>query len=73
MPIPEAVAMTRRCFFGAAGLAVAATGAGGAQEASVDSSALPKAVLLNDGDAKTYLLVFHTGARSNLTEANHGT
>ncbi|HKI31004.1 MAG TPA: PPC domain-containing DNA-binding protein [Gemmataceae bacterium] len=53
--------MTRRCFFAAAGLAVAAPGAAGAAEPSADTDALPKAALLSDGDAKTYLLEFHTG------------
>jgi len=60
MAIPEALAMTRRCFFTATGLAVAATGAGAAPVASVDSTDLPKAVLLSDGDARSYLLVFRT-------------
>jgi len=53
--------MTRRCFFAAAGLAVAAPAAGGAGKTSVDSDNLPKAALLSDGEAKTYLLVYHTG------------
>jgi predicted DNA-binding protein with PD1-like motif len=52
--------MTRRCFFAAAGLAVAAPTALGADESSADTAHLPKAALLGDGDAKTYLLVFHT-------------
>jgi predicted DNA-binding protein with PD1-like motif len=52
--------MTRRCFFAAAGVAAAATAAGAA-EPSEDTKDLPKAALLADGDAKTYLLVFHTG------------
>ena len=53
--------MTRRCFFAAAGLAVAAPAAGVAEKASVDSDNLPKAALLSDGDARTYLLEFRTG------------
>ncbi len=54
--------MTRRCFFAAAGMAVAAAPAGaGARASSVDTDHLPKAALLSDGDAKTYLLVFRTG------------
>jgi predicted DNA-binding protein with PD1-like motif len=52
--------MTRRCFFAAAGLAVAAPAALGAEEPSADTAHLPKAALLNDGEAKTYLLVFRT-------------
>jgi predicted DNA-binding protein with PD1-like motif len=62
MTIPENLAMTRRCFFAAAGLAAAATGAVGAEgNRSADADNLPKAALLSDGDAKTYLLEFHTG------------
>ena len=54
--------MTRRCFFASAGLAVAATGVVGAKEKpSADTDNMPKAALLRDGDAKTYLLEFHTG------------
>jgi predicted DNA-binding protein with PD1-like motif len=53
--------MTRRCFFAAAGLAVAAPAAVGAGAPSADTDDLPNAALLSDGDAKTYLLVFHTG------------
>src|SRR5215831_9743751 len=52
--------MTRRCFFVTAGLGAAA-GAVGAGESAATSADLPQAELLNDGDAKTYLLVFHTG------------
>jgi predicted DNA-binding protein with PD1-like motif len=52
--------MTRRCFFAAAGLGVA-VGAAGAAEPAAASADLPKAELLSDADAKTYLLVFHTG------------
>jgi predicted DNA-binding protein with PD1-like motif len=52
--------MTRRCFFAAAGLGVAAAAAGAAEPAA-ESADLPKAALLGDGDAKTYLLVFRTG------------
>lgn len=53
--------MTRRCFFAAAGLSVAA-GAVGAGEAAADTATnLPRSALLSDGEAKTYLLVFDTG------------
>jgi len=54
------VSLTRRCFFTAAGLAVAAPIVSGAQAAS-STADLPKAALLADGDTKTYLLVFRTG------------
>ncbi len=53
--------MTRRCFFAAAGLAAATTAASGADEASAASDNLPKAALLSDGDARTFLLEFRTG------------
>jgi predicted DNA-binding protein with PD1-like motif len=54
--------MSRRCFFAAAGMAVAGAPAiGSPQESSADTDHLPKAALLSDGDAKTYLLVYHTG------------
>ena len=53
--------MTRRCFFAAAGLTVAGTAAGGVGKSSADTADLPKAALLSDEDAKTYLLVFRTG------------
>jgi hypothetical protein len=52
--------MTRRCFFAAAGLGVAASAAG-AGERTGGAADLPKATLLGDGGAKTYLLVFRTG------------
>jgi predicted DNA-binding protein with PD1-like motif len=55
------LSMTRRCFFAAAGLAVAAPATARAEKSSADTTHLPKAVLLSDGDVKTYLLVFHTG------------
>jgi predicted DNA-binding protein with PD1-like motif len=57
---PRPLLVTRRCFFAAAGLSVAAP-AGDAGEQAVDRANLPKALLLGDGDSKTYLLVFHTG------------
>ena len=60
MALSETIPMTRRCFFAAAGLSVAA-GAAGAAGPAVETNDLPKAGLLADGDAKTYLLVFHTG------------
>jgi predicted DNA-binding protein with PD1-like motif len=52
--------MTRRCFFAAAGLSAAA-GAAGAGQSAPETTDLPRAALLSDGDAKTYLLVFRTG------------
>jgi predicted DNA-binding protein with PD1-like motif len=52
--------MTRRCFFAAAGLSVAA-GVAGAAGPAADSTDLPEFTLLRDGDEKTYLLVFRTG------------
>src|SRR5690349_5296441 len=52
--------MTRRCFFAAAGLSVAA-GVAGAGGSAPETADLPRAALLSDGDARTYLLVFHTG------------
>ena len=61
MPLSGSLPMTRRCFFAAAGLAAAAPAALAARESSPDADNLPKAALLSDGDAKTYLLVFHTG------------
>ena len=60
MTLSGNLSMTRRCFFTAAGLAVAAPVAFGAKQSSADTAHLPKVALLNDGDAKTYLLVFHT-------------
>jgi len=51
---------TRRCFFTAAGLAVAAPAAS-ARERSAATDNLPKAALLSDGEMKTFLLEFHTG------------
>jgi uncharacterized protein len=53
--------MTRRCFFAAAGLAVAAPAVIGAGEPSANSDDLPQATLLSDGDVKTYLVVFRSG------------
>jgi predicted DNA-binding protein with PD1-like motif len=60
MRLSETHPMTRRCFFAAAGLTLAA-GAAGAGEFGAETSDLPKAALLSDGDIKTYLLVFDTG------------
>jgi len=60
MTLPGTFPMTRRCFIGAAGLGVAAAAAGAAEPAA-ESTNLPKAALLSDGDVKTYLLVYHTG------------
>jgi uncharacterized protein len=53
--------MTRRCFFAAAGLVVAAPAAVGAGEPSANTDDLPQATLLSDGDVKTYLVVFRSG------------
>src|SRR5205085_10993018 len=53
--------MTRRCFFAAAGMAVAAPAAVGAAGPAVNDDDLPTAALLSDGEAKTYLLEFRTG------------
>jgi len=71
--------MTRLCFFAAAGLGVAAGASGAGEPADTDN--LANAVFLNDGVAKTYLLVFHTGqevmkgllafARKNKLVAGH--
>ena len=52
--------MTRRCFFVASGLGLAA-GAAAAGERVATTADLPKAELLSDGDVKTYLVVFDTG------------
>jgi hypothetical protein len=60
MTIQGNLSLTRRCFFAAAGLALAAPTAIRARERS-SAADLPKAELLGDGDAKTYLLVFRTG------------
>jgi predicted DNA-binding protein with PD1-like motif len=61
MAVSETLSMTRRCFFTAAGLAVAAPSTTHARESSVSTTLLPKAALLNGGGARTYLLEFHTG------------
>jgi hypothetical protein len=54
--------ITRRCFFAAAGVAgLAGPAAVGAAEPAAAIDNMPKAALLSDGDARTYLLVFHTG------------
>ena len=60
MTLSGTLPMTRRCFFAAAGLSVAA-GAARAGGPAAKTTDLPKAALLSDGEAKTYLLVFHTG------------
>jgi predicted DNA-binding protein with PD1-like motif len=60
MTLSASLPMTRRCFFATAGLAVAAPAALRGDETSADTAHLPKAALLSDGEAKTYLLVFHT-------------
>jgi predicted DNA-binding protein with PD1-like motif len=52
--------MSRRCFFAAAGLGVAA-GAASSGEPVAATADLPQAELLSDGATKTYLLMFHTG------------
>ena len=68
MAIPGNLSLTRRCFFAAAGLAVAAPSAtlpvvawSGDHATTGSTAHLPKAALLGDGGAKTYLLVFRTG------------
>lgn len=61
MVTPGGLSLTRRCFFAAAGLAVAAPAVTRARAFAASTSHLPKAVVLNDGDARTYLLVFRTG------------
>jgi hypothetical protein len=60
MSISGSFSITRRCFFAAAGsgVAVAAARAGRPVATTAD---LPKAAVLSDGEAKTYLLEFHTG------------
>ena len=59
MTLSGALPLTRRCFFAAAGLSVAGAARSGGPAAK--SADLPKALLLGDGEAKTYLLVYHTG------------
>jgi uncharacterized protein len=62
MALSGTLPMSRRCFFAAAGMAVAAAPAiAGAPSSSADTDHLPKAAVLSDGEAKTYLLVYHTG------------
>jgi predicted DNA-binding protein with PD1-like motif len=61
MTLPGSHPMTRRCFFATAGLATAVPAALGAGNPTTATDNLPKAALLSDGDAKTYLLEFHTG------------
>src|SRR5262249_57418820 len=60
MTLSGTLPMTRLCFFATAGLSVAAAAAGAAEPAA-EAADLPRAALLSDGDAKTYLLVFRTG------------
>jgi predicted DNA-binding protein with PD1-like motif len=55
----ENLLLTRRCFFAAAGLGLAANAVRGGGPAATAAD-LPKAQLLADGDAKTYLLVFRS-------------
>jgi uncharacterized protein len=62
MAISEIVPMSRRCFFASAGLAAVTTGVLGAEEQpSAATDNLPRAALLSDGDARTYLLEFRPG------------
>lgn len=61
MTISGNLPMTRRCFFATAGLATAVPAALGAGNPTAPADNLPKAVLLSDGEAKTFLLEFHTG------------
>lgn len=59
----ETLSVTRRCFFVTAGLGLAAAAAGAGEPAAriATSADLPEDELLQDGDVKTYLLVFRTG------------
>jgi predicted DNA-binding protein with PD1-like motif len=61
MNSPETLPMTRRCFFASAGLTAA--GAVGANEPETATEDMPRVELLGDGEAKTFLLVFHTGQK----------
>jgi predicted DNA-binding protein with PD1-like motif len=61
MTPPGHLPMTRRCFFATASLGVAASAAAGEAEPSTIADNLPKAAVLSDGDAKTYLLEFAAG------------
>ena len=56
----ETTSVTRRCFFAAAGLGLAASSAS-ANESEAATANLPQAELLSGGEVKTYLLVFRTG------------
>jgi predicted DNA-binding protein with PD1-like motif len=60
MSVSGKVPMTRRCFLAMSGLSVAASAAG-AREPAAETTDVPRAALLSDGDVKTYLLVFRTG------------
>src|SRR5438270_13600274 len=60
MSCTGSVSLTRRCFFTAAGLAVAGPAVSRTQAAS-STAGLPKAALLGGGDVRAYLLVFRTG------------
>src|ERR1700758_3759105 len=60
MTLSGNISITRRSFFATAGFAVAAPAAL-ARDRPAATDNLPKAALLSDGDAKTYLLEFHTG------------
>jgi uncharacterized protein len=64
-PIPplEAYPVTRRSLLANAALTVAACAVDAQEIAAQQGGAadLPRAELLNDGDVKTYLLVYHTG------------
>jgi hypothetical protein len=62
MTLPGTLPLTRRCFFAAAGLSVAA-GAAGAGESAAQTADLPKATVLNDAGTKTYFLVFRAAIR----------
>jgi hypothetical protein len=56
MTLSGNLSMTRRCFFASAGLAVAATGAVGAEEkAAAADDNLPKASLLGHSDVSLSL------------------
>jgi len=57
---PTTLPVTRRFFLAATGLG-AALDAAVAKGSAAESTELPRFALLDDGRAKTYLLVFHTG------------
>ena len=54
--------MTRRCFFAAGGLSMAAA-VSSVSDSAAENVDLPRAALLADGEAKTFLLVFYSGQK----------